>query len=106
MTAATISSLSDIEDLERSGNRYEATADWYGEEVDVVVDARVGVVLEPKEMERSQIRVKLQDEGWEEVEVERDGGSFQAVAERDGTEYRLYIDSISGTVLDQQERDS
>lgn len=98
--------MSDIEDLERDGNRYQVSADWYGEEVDVVVDARTGVVLEPRELERSQIRAKLQDEGWEEVEVERDGGSFQALAERDGTEYRLYIDSISGTVLDQQERDS
>jgi hypothetical protein len=96
--------MTDIEGLERVGHRYQAIADWYGDEVDVVVDARTGVVIEPREMERAQVRAKLQDEGFEDVEVERGNGAFEAYAERDGTEYRFQIDPRTGSIFHQEER--
>lgn len=39
--------LGEVRDLRRDGDTFRGNADWRGEEVEVVVDARTGVVLEP-----------------------------------------------------------
>jgi len=97
--------MSDIEDFERIGTNYHATADWYGDEVDVIVDGRTGVVLRPRAMEDGQIRARLQDEGWSEVaEIQREEDIFHVRATRNGEDFDLRVDARTGTVLDQEER--
>jgi hypothetical protein len=93
-----------IEDFERVGTNYHARADWYGQDVEVVVDGRTGVVLRPRAMERDQIRARLQDEGWRDVaDLERDGDVYYVRASRNGDGYELRVDARTGVVLDQRE---
>ncbi len=92
--------ISEVEDLRREGNEFVGTADWYGDEVDIRVDAQTGEVLQPERIERSQIRAKLQDEGWSDIrEVEQRGDAFFARATRDGDEYELMLDGRTGNIL-------
>jgi|GEM_PF-1865935 len=95
--------FSDIS-VEFADGQYTGTATWWGEEVDLRVDARTGRVLEPNRMTESQIQNKLEDEGYENVSEVREAGSeYTARAERFGEETEVRVSARSGNVLDPRE---
>ncbi len=98
--------FSDIDELQRDGNAYTASAEWHGEDVDVRVDARTGRILSPTQLRESQIRNMLEDEGWSNVSnIERNGNVYLAEADRNGTKYEVSVDARTGTIIDQERAD-
>ncbi len=89
-----------IRDWRRDGNVYRARAEWFGEPVDLHVDARTGAVKQPERLKGTQIETMLKLQGWQAVkEVKRGGDTFSVRAERDGRVYDLKIDSKTGEIL-------
>ena len=43
-----------------------------------------------------QVRQKLQSDGWSNVQIERDGRYFEAVAAKDGQNSKIVVDSQTG----------
>ena len=98
--------FSDIDELQREGNAYTASAEWHGEDVDVRVDARTGRILSPTQLRENQVRNMLEEEGWSSVSnIERNGNVFLAEAERNGTKYEVSVDARTGTIIDQERAD-
>lgn len=98
--------FSDIRNWEREDTVYTATADWYGEEVDVRVDARSGALIEPVRLEETQVENLLAEQGFEDVrEVRTEEGRYRARADRDGTTYTLEVDPRTGRILGREERE-
>lgn len=98
--------FADVRNWTREDGVYTATADWYGEEVDLRVDARSGSVIEPSRLEDTQIETLLRDEGFEDVrQVRNEDGRFRARADRDGTTYTLDVDPRTGRILGREERE-
>jgi hypothetical protein len=93
--------MQNIGDLERHNeNEFVATADWYGEEVDVHIDARTGEILQPQRLSETQIRNKLQEEGWEEVrEMEQQENVIELIAEYEDEIFQLRLDPRDGRLL-------
>lgn len=93
--------MKNIRDLERIGeNEVAATADWYGEEVDVEVNVRTGEIIQPQRMSESQIRNRLEERGWQDVrDVQRDEDKFQVTADREGQSFELIVDAQTGLLL-------
>ncbi|HEX2555091.1 MAG TPA: hypothetical protein VHL98_15430 [Microvirga sp.] len=84
----------------REGPVYRARAEWYGEPVDLHVDAATGVIRQPERLKGAQIVTMLKVQGWRDVrEVTRGGDTFRVRAERDRRVYDLKIDSKTGTIL-------
>jgi hypothetical protein len=98
--------FSDIRNWTREDGVYTATADWYGEEVDVRVDARSGALIEPSRLEDTQIETLLQEEGFEDIRnVRTEDGRFRARADRDDATYTLEVDPRTGRILGREERE-
>lgn len=90
--------------LQVEDNRYVGTATWYGEKVDLEVNANNGRVLQPSRLTAEQIAYKLEQEDYENVSDVREAGrEFTATAERFGEEMDLRVSASSGNVLDPRE---
>lgn len=91
-------------DVKLDDQNYTGSANWYGEEVDVIVTASTGRLVQPSEFSADQIKAKLEDEGYENVsEVEQDGEEFTARGDRFGEEMELRVNATTGGVVDPRE---
>lgn len=82
------------------GDVYRARAEWFGEAVDLHVDAATGDIRQPERLKGTQIETMLKGQGWQVVrEVTRGGDTFRVRAERDRETYDLEIDSRTGAIL-------
>ncbi len=93
--------FSNISDWAEENGTYTATADWYGEQVDVKVDARTGDVLQPSTMQPGQVRAFLDERGFGNVRDIRQGdGMIEARADRGGTSFQVQIDPRQARIED------
>ncbi len=93
--------FSDIGDWRLENGAYTGTADWYGEEVDLRVNARTGDVLQPSSMQPSQARRMLRSQGFTEIRnLRREGDVIRADASRDGVRYRIELDPWQDRIED------
>lgn len=91
-------------DVELDDQNYTGTAEWYGEEVDLMVTASTGRVVEPTKLNSDQVQAKLEDDGYENVsDVQEAGDEFTAKAERFGEEMDLRVNASTGTIVDPRE---
>lgn len=93
---------SSITELTREGDVFTASAERYGETVEVRVDALTRLVLEPQRLTREQIRNKLESEGYADVrDLARDTNVpvYTATADKDGQVVALQIDPTRGEVM-------
>ena len=82
---------------------YEAEAEQYGETIALRIDAVSGEVLEPRELTETQIRNKLEGEGYDTVDdISRDGETYLATGRRAGQDIPLKIDPQTGDVFPEQ----
>ena len=92
-----------ITEWRREGQVYRARAEWFGEPVDLHVDASTGEIKQPERLKGTQIVTMLKVQGWQGVrEVKRGGDTFRVRAERDSRIYDLKIDSKTGIILEWQ----
>lgn len=95
--------FSDIQ-IERDNGAYTGTAQWYGEEVDLRVNARTGRVESPTRLTADQVRHRLEGEGYEDIaDLQEDGDQFTGRATRFGEEQDLRVSARTGHVLDPRE---
>jgi hypothetical protein len=88
--------FSDISNLDRDGMTYTGTADLFGEEVDVRIDARTGLVLQPFALNPDQVATMLDRHGWNVREIQENGGNFAVLAQRNGRTVELQVDPTTG----------
>ena len=90
-----------IREWRLEGDVYRARAEWFGEPVDLHVDAATGDIKQPERLKGAQIETMLKVQGWRDVrEVKRSGDTFQVRAERDSQIYDLKIDSKTGAIVE------
>lgn len=93
--------FSNFSDWERDGDTVTATADWYGEEVDLRVNARTGEVLQPTRIETSQVGPLLESRGFSNIRnVRREGDTIHAEADRQGESFVIQIDPREARIED------
>ena len=67
-----------IQNWRREGTRFRALAEWYGELVDLHVDAETGAIQQPERLKGTQVERMLRERGWGSVrEVKRGGDAFR-----------------------------
>ena len=99
--------MQDIRNLRREGDIYRADALWYGETVDVQVDAATGEIKQPARLSSKQIDVILRDLGWRHVDqAERAGDVFRIRVQQDRRMFELKIDARTGKIIDVREDSS
>lgn len=92
---------SEVSDVREAGTEFTASADRFGEDVDLRIDAATGQVIDPRELSSDQITELLEEEDYEDVTVfERDRGygSIYAVASDDDTTFLLEINPVTGEI--------
>lgn len=91
--------IAGIRDWRREGTVFRAVAEWYGELVDLHVDAETGKIKQPERLKGTQIEWMLRRNGWGLVkEVKRGGDTFSVQAERSGRIFDLRIDAKTGQI--------
>jgi hypothetical protein len=94
--------FSDVSDLKRDNNIYTGTANWYGDQVDLKIDARNGFIIDPSHMTEDQMGRMLKDDGWNNVRnVQLKGTVYQVDASQGGAPYHLWIDARTGEITRQ-----
>ena len=90
-----------IKEWRLDGNVYRARGEWFGEPVDLHIDAATGVIKQPERLKGTQIETMLKVQGWQGVrEITRGGDTFNVRAERDSRLYDLKIDSKTGIIVE------
>jgi hypothetical protein len=88
-----------IQNWRREGTRFRALAEWYGELVDLHVDAETGEIKQPERLKGTQVERMLRERGWGSVrEVKRGGDTFFVRAERNGRIFDLLIEAKTGQI--------
>lgn len=91
----------DIRSWRREGSSYRASAEWFGEDIDLLVDAVSGEIQQPERLNSRQIETVLRQNGWAKIrDIRRAGDTFQVEAERDGQPYHLNVDAETGRLRD------
>ena len=99
--------MRDIRNLRREDDIYRADASWYGETIDIHVDATTGEVKQPTRLSSKQVEVLLSDAGWHQIgQAERAGDTFSIEAQRNGQGFNLKIDAQTGRIIEALERGS
>lgn len=89
----------EVTGLTRRGAEYTAKARRYGETVEIVIDARTGMVDRPEHLSPTQVKHILEDRGYADIRsIRRDGESFRARAKKDGEAIEVEIDSKAGSL--------
>ncbi len=92
-----------LSDWRLDGDVYRARAEWFGEPVDLHIDATTGDIRQPERLKGTQIETMLKGQGWQVVrEVTRGGDTFRVRAGRDSRIYDLEIDSRTGAIIDRR----
>lgn len=99
--------IRDIRNLRREDDIYRADASWYGETVDIHVDAATGEVKQPMRLSSKQVEILLRDSGYHQIgQAERAGDRFSIEAQRNGQVFDLKIDAQTGRIIEAIERSS
>ena len=93
--------MQDIRNLRREGDVYRADASWYGEIVDVQVDAASGEVKQPTRLGTKQVEFLLHASGWHHIgQAERAGDTFSIRAQLGTKVFDLKIDARTGLIIE------
>lgn len=96
--------MEDVDELERDGDHFVTTVEWFGETVELRLNAQTGEIVEPKYLTERQVENQLKEvQGFDEVtELEQDGDFYTARAKRGNFDYVLTVDARTGAVVDQK----
>ena len=78
---------------------YTGTADLFGEQVDLRVDARTGLVLQPFALDADQVATMLDQQGWNVRDVREQGNTVGVLAQRNGRTFDLQVDPKTGRIM-------
>ncbi len=96
--------MQDIQNLRREGDVYRADAVWYGEAVDVHIDAASGEIKQPERLNSKQVETILRISGWRQVgQPERAGDLFSVLVQSESRPFILKIDARTGRIIEAAE---
>lgn len=96
--------MQDVRNVRREGDVYRADAVWYGEAVDVHIDAASGEVKQPARLNGKQVETILRLSGWHQIgQPERAGDLFSVRAQRESRSFDLKIDARIGRIIEAAE---
>jgi uncharacterized membrane protein YkoI len=105
MSEASVKSLlqtrgySEVDDIERDGQKFKADAKKNGEEVTLEIDSQGNIRLDEDSAEKL-----IQKEGFSDVsDIERKGNQYHASAKKDGDDVKVEVNAASGEVRERKD---
>jgi hypothetical protein len=97
--------FTEIGEMEDLDGRFRTTAQRFGEEVELLLSARTGGIIDVRDMTMDGIVAMLEEADYENIVVfERDAdyGNFYVMAEIDEEPYLLVIHPVTGRILSER----